>query len=92
VATALGAYLMVAPLPCGIALALFILTVYLTRFVSLGSILSACSIPLVMWLFSRPAAQIAASLLMAALVSLKHRQNIQRLLTGQERAWSKEGS
>jgi glycerol-3-phosphate acyltransferase PlsY len=92
VATALGVYLIMAPLPCGIALGLFTITVYRSHFVSLGSMLAASSIPFLLWLFNYPQQQISGSLVMAALICCKHHQNILRLLKGEESAWKKRPS
>ncbi|MFH1489179.1 MAG: glycerol-3-phosphate acyltransferase, partial [Pseudomonadota bacterium] len=84
--------LITAPLPCCIALAIFSITVYRSHFVSLGSMVSASSIPILLWLFGYLQPQIVASLVMAALICCKHRQNILRLLKGEERAWKKRPS
>ena len=59
-----------------------------TKYVSLGSICAALTLPMMTWLVYRGesdfAAILAMSLLMAALVLWAHRENIKRLLTGTE--------
>ncbi|MEE9613023.1 MAG: glycerol-3-phosphate 1-O-acyltransferase PlsY [Desulfatiglandales bacterium] len=90
VATALGIYLAISPFPCLIALLFFMLTVYLWDFVSLGSMLSALAMPLLLVLFGKSNTLIMASLIMAALVCFKHKDNIQRLIRGEERGWRKK--
>ena len=83
VATAAGVVLSLTPLVFLLILAAFVLTVWLTRWVSLGSMVAALLAPLLAWLLGAgPVALLY--LLIAALVVLKHRENIGRLLRGQE--------
>lgn len=90
VATALGVYLALAPLSTLVAVVVFVLTVAVSKFVSLGSMLSACIMPVVFALTGRGWVLITASILMAGLICLKHRENIQRLIRGEERKWVKK--
>lgn len=87
VAAALGMYLAVAPGPCMLAMALFVIVVYFSNFVSLGSMISACAIPLLLLLWGQSAGVVLVACTMAILVCLKHRDNLGRLLKGQERKW-----
>jgi len=61
----------------------FIAVVSATRWVSLGSIAAACMAPVAAWLLGNGLAA-ALYLLVAALVVYKHRENIGRLLKGEE--------
>ena len=85
VATALGVFCVLFPKAILVALAIFILVVAVTRYVSLGSILGAIAFP-VAACFMQDADWL--SLLLASGVSLiiivKHHQNIGRLLGGTE--------
>lgn len=85
VATALGVFCVLFPKAILVALAIFILVVAITRYVSLGSILGAIAFPVAAY-FMQNADWL--SLLLASGVSLiiilKHHQNIGRLLTGTE--------
>jgi glycerol-3-phosphate acyltransferase PlsY len=85
VATALGVFCVLFPKAILVALAIFILVVAVTRYVSLGSILGAIAFPVAAY-FMQDADWI--SLLLASGVSLiiivKHHQNIGRLLGGTE--------
>ncbi|MBZ5490425.1 MAG: glycerol-3-phosphate 1-O-acyltransferase PlsY [Acidobacteriia bacterium] len=85
VATALGVFCVLFPKAILLALAIFILIVAITRYVSLGSILGAIAFPVAAY-FMQNADWL--SLLLASGVSLiiilKHHQNISRLLTGTE--------
>ena len=85
VATALGVFCVLFPKAILLALAIFILVVVVTRFVSLGSILGAVAFPVAAYFLQNAD---FLSLLLASAVSLivvlKHYQNIRRLLTGTE--------
>lgn len=91
VATAVGVFLVLAPAAVAVALLIFISIVFLTRYVSLGSIVAALSIPLLIWLqhvfvrpLESPGALLAAASLSALLVIFAHRENIARLVQGRE--------
>lgn len=84
-ATSLGAFAAIAWAPCLASLGLFLLTVGLTRFVSLGSILGALAFPIVLIVGGAPAAVAVLSAGISALVILRHKSNIGRLLKGAER-------
>ncbi len=85
VATALGVFCVLFPAAILVALAIFILVVAITRYVSLGSILGAIAFPAAAYFLQHTD---ALSLLLASSVSLivvlKHHQNISRLLSGTE--------
>ncbi len=87
VSTALGMYLALAPGPCLLAVALFVVTVYFSDFVSLGSMISAGAIPVLLLAWGRPTGMVIIAAAMAILVWFKHRANIAGLLRGQERKW-----
>jgi len=90
VATSLGIFLFLAPIPAIIALSFFIITVYMTDFISLGSMIAACSMPLILLFSGGTGYLIFTSLIVAALICFKHRENISRLLRGEERRWRKK--
>jgi glycerol-3-phosphate acyltransferase PlsY len=93
VATGGGAMLGLAPTAGLIALLVFAATVALTRFVSLGSILAALSLPIAVWLSARnvPGA-FDVALFLAALVVFRHRANLGRLFRGTEPRFALRGS
>jgi len=73
----------------GVLIALvMIVTVALTRYVSLGSTLGAWFVPLGMWWWHRGTVQLQPLLvfgiLAALLITFKHRSNYKRLLNGSE--------
>lgn len=87
VATGFGVFLVAAPLAALASIALFAIVLLLSRYVSLASILGAASFPVFAWFLVRgekPAPYIAAQIVVALLIILKHHQNIRRLLTGTE--------
>jgi glycerol-3-phosphate acyltransferase PlsY len=88
-ATALGVYLSLSPVACLIALLVFAITLYGWRFVSVGSMVSACIVPLVLVGYGKPGALITTTLIMAILIVINHRDNLRRLANGQERKWGK---
>jgi glycerol-3-phosphate acyltransferase PlsY len=83
-----GAFLALAPKCMLLSLLLFAIVVALTRYVSLGSIVAAASFPwFVLWL--NPAERNTAPILLvitasSALVMVRHKDNIRRLLSGTE--------
>ena len=87
VATGFGVFLVAAPLAALAAITVFFLTILITRYVSLGSILGAASFPIFAWLFvqgDRPPFFIAVQFIVALLIIAKHHPNIRRLLKGKE--------
>src|SRR5215475_3795509 len=91
VATGLGVFLAVAPWATLAALAVFIIVVWRTRYVSLGSIIAAAFLPLWILLMNmwiepvRDFAPIMTALCaVSAVIILKHSENIKRLMAGEE--------
>ena len=72
----------------GIAFALFLLSVIVTKWISLGSILGAVSFPITTWVFYRDPVLTAMALGMAAVVVFMHRSNIGRIIRGKENKFS----
>jgi len=86
VATAAGAFLLLAPRATLVSLAVFIAVATMTRFVSLGSVLSVAVFPAAAWFFgpARSLTFMALVTVAALLIIVKHHTNIRRLLTGKE--------
>lgn len=95
VATALGVIIATDPSLVVLPMTLFILALWLTRHVSLGSILAAAMVPVQILLVQRAFAMLGGSwqkdlfallpwLILAILVIWKHRENIVRLQAGTE--------
>jgi glycerol-3-phosphate acyltransferase PlsY len=80
-----GAMFSLALLPALLSLVVFIITVGLTRYVSLGSILAALFFPLFLWLLQLPANLVLLSLPILLVILFRHRENMKRLIKGTER-------
>ena len=86
IATALGVFLALVPASALSALALFIVVVALTRYVSLGSILAAAAIPVFAYFFTHPrsVALVPCVATIGIVCILRHHANISRLIHGTE--------
>jgi acyl phosphate:glycerol-3-phosphate acyltransferase len=87
VATGFGVFLVAAPLAALAAITVFALVLLITRYVSLASIIGTASFPIFAWFLvhgDKPAFFLAAQVIVALLIIVKHRQNVHRLLTGSE--------
>ena len=86
VATAVGAFAVLTPLPTLVCVTVFVVTVAVTRYVSLGSMLGMVLMPPVAGgLFHAGGTVVAAAAATAVLVVVKHRENLKRLASGTER-------
>jgi acyl phosphate:glycerol-3-phosphate acyltransferase len=94
VATALGVFTLLFPKAVLVSLAVFIIVVVVSRYVSLGSVLAALAFPAAAYFFYHPDwTSLALTAAVSVAVILKHRQNIRRLLAGTEsRFGSKKSS
>ncbi|MGS0764900.1 glycerol-3-phosphate 1-O-acyltransferase PlsY [Syntrophomonas curvata] len=84
VATAGGVVLWLMPKVVIILLLIFIAVVYVSRYVSLASIAVAVLLPVIALMLHNPWEYILLSVLMAALVVYRHRENIRKLRQGTE--------
>jgi len=84
VATALGVFLALSPLAVAFALGVFIVLMLIWRYVSLGSITAAAVMPLAVWLLGGGRVLILVTMLIAAVVIIRHIENIKRLVAGTE--------
>ena len=87
VATALGIFALIGPKALLLSIPLFILVVYLWKFVSLGSIVAAGTFPIFLIFFGYNRYLVLLSVIIAAAVILKHKENIRRLIKGEEKPW-----
>jgi glycerol-3-phosphate acyltransferase PlsY len=95
VGTAGGMIIALYPIAAIICLAIFIVVVFFTRYVSLGSMIAALSLPVVLLLMQElfknevPDALFQFSLLVGVLIVFTHRKNIRRLIEGTENRFGK---
>jgi glycerol-3-phosphate acyltransferase PlsY len=88
VATALGIYLVISPIAVVIEFLLFSMLVWKWRFISLGSICCATTMPILISFFrSDSRAYFVLSVIIGALILFRHQSNISRLLQGTENKW-----
>ena len=87
VATALGAFLALSPLAVVGCLVVFLLTVRLSGFVSLGSLAGSAAILLFLPLLGAPPWKLQLAAFIVALIWAKHHENIGRLVRGTEKSW-----
>jgi glycerol-3-phosphate acyltransferase PlsY len=85
VASFIGAFLYLTPIPMMAALLVFVIVVAATKQISMGSIVAAGSLPLAAWLIEHPPSiVILATLGAAVFVIYRHWANIERIRAGTE--------
>lgn len=89
VATGLGVFLFLSPLTIAISLAVFLVSVMISGFVSVGSLVASALAPLWLYLLGASKLAVGSAVVIAVLIWVKHHENIQRLLHGQEKPWKK---
>ncbi len=94
VATAAGVMLGLTPAALGVALVVWVGLVYLTGYVSVGSIAAAAVFPLAVYLIEPPErpAMLWLDVAVAAAIVWLHRANIQRLLKGTENRFGRRAA
>ncbi len=84
VATGLGVIAMLMPLPTLLVFLVWLAIVYLTKYVSLGSIVGAALVPVLSFVFHLPTEYTVFGVFAAVLIIYRHKANIGRLLNGTE--------
>ena len=84
VATGIGVLASLMPEVAGISFGIWLVAVFLTRYVSLGSILGAVAAPIFAWWLNYPISYQLFVVFIAVFVIFRHRENIQRLIQGRE--------
>jgi glycerol-3-phosphate acyltransferase PlsY len=85
VATACGAFAVLAPLATAAALGAFVVTVAATRVVSAGSLVATLALPSVAALSGSTPAVTVGAVVVAAVIAWRHRGNLARIRAGTER-------
>jgi acyl phosphate:glycerol-3-phosphate acyltransferase len=92
VATAAGVFFALAPIPMAITFAVFVLVVFASGYVSLGSLISAVLLPgLLLVTLGAHSPLCLVSVVLALFVFWTHRANIGRLRRGEEHRFGKRG-
>jgi acyl phosphate:glycerol-3-phosphate acyltransferase len=85
VATACGVFWMLAPLATAVSATMFVIVVWLTRYVSLGSIVATLALPPLAWFTDKSIAIVIGAAVAAAVIVQRHHANLARLQQGSER-------
>jgi acyl phosphate:glycerol-3-phosphate acyltransferase len=85
VATACGVFAMLTPAAVPPVLVMFSATVWLTKYISLGSVVAALALPPIAYALGSPAPAIAAAVAAATIIVFRHRSNVLRIWTRTER-------
>ena len=67
------------------ALAIFVLVVWITKYISLGSLAATLALPPMAYALGSPAPAVLGATASAAIIVFRHRSNLMRLRTGTER-------
>jgi glycerol-3-phosphate acyltransferase PlsY len=85
VATACGVFSMLTPAALPPALAIFAAFVWLTKYISLASVVATIALPPMAYALGAPPPAVIAAVAAAAIIVFRHRSNVLRLWTGTER-------
>ena len=89
VASFVGAFLYLTPVPLLCTLIVFVLVVAVTRYISLGSIIAAGCFPLAVFLIEHPSAPVlVVAIIASAFIIYRHRSNVERIRAGNENVFS----
>lgn len=84
VATACGVFFALMPAATFFTFTFFLIIVYFTRYISVGSISAAAFLPAFAWVTGQPKVLCGFAAIVGLLVIIKHRNNIARLIKGTE--------
>jgi glycerol-3-phosphate acyltransferase PlsY len=90
VATATGGFLVLMPGALLVGAAVWAVTFFLTRYVSLASMLAVLALPVAAFLFGEARFLVIITWVVAAFVILRHRANIVRLIRGTENRFDRK--
>ena len=89
VATGLGVHLFIMPIETLGAVAVFVFTLWVSKYVSLSSIIAAIALPIFAIFFETPFPYKCMSLGISVLIVYKHYENIRRIVAGTESRFQK---
>jgi glycerol-3-phosphate acyltransferase PlsY len=85
VATAAGAFGVLTPISLGAASGVFLIVVWLTRYISVGSLAGAVTLAAAALMSDAPTVVAVGAAIAVVLILFRHRANVRRLLAGTER-------
>jgi glycerol-3-phosphate acyltransferase PlsY len=84
VATSCGVFAMLTPVAVPPALAIFLASIWLTKYISVGSVVASLALPPIAYATGSPRPTIVAAVAVAGLIVFRHRSNLQRVRAGTE--------
>ena len=81
-ATGLGIHLYIMPMATLGAMGVFAFTLWISKYVSLSSMLAAIALPMFSIFLKAPVPYVSMSLGIAVLIIFKHQENIRRIIAG----------
>ncbi len=84
VATTAGVIISIAPLVAFIVMTIWLISLAVSRYISLSSLIAAVSLPILFFVFGFPSIYLGLAVLLSLFVIVRHVPNIQRLLAGTE--------
>ena len=85
VATACGVFSVLTPFAAAPAFAIFLAGAWITRYISVGSVVASVALPPFAYLTGSPGPVVGVAAAASALVVFRHRSNLSRVLRGTER-------
>ena len=85
VATACGVFSVLTPAAVPPAFAIFVVAVWTTKYVSLGSMLASAALPPIAYALGSPAPAVSAAFVASVIILFRHRTNLMRVRAGTER-------
>ncbi|MDD5687573.1 MAG: glycerol-3-phosphate 1-O-acyltransferase PlsY [Elusimicrobia bacterium] len=84
VATGCGIFLGLAPLSAVLAVIVFVVVLIITKYVALGSISAAISLPIFLYVLKESLILVLIAILLAFIIVWRHKSNIRKILGGVE--------
>ena len=88
VATTFGVFLAITLMPTIYTMLVFVIVVAITRYMSVGSIVSAICFPIIIYFIQGNLVYTALAVFLGIFIIIRHKSNIQRLLAGTENKFS----
>ena len=85
VATACGVFAALAPMAVPPAVLVFLISAWLTKYMSVGSVLASAALPPIAYALGSPSPIVAVAAAAATLIVFRHRSNLARVRHGTER-------
>jgi acyl phosphate:glycerol-3-phosphate acyltransferase len=84
VATAFGCFLVISPLACLVLLFIFVVVIFISKRVSIGSLVAAWLLPVGVWIETNFLVFSVCAIIYMIIIFLRHQDNIRRIFRGNE--------